>query len=78
MKRLGGSLLGLWLLTTPGAQAGGPPQTSDWPVTEGSPGGGRYSPLADINRGNVSQLEVAWTYRHGDYVIAYTLPDAVD
>ena len=27
--------------------------TADWAYTEGAPGGGRYSPLADIDRGNV-------------------------
>lgn len=40
-------------------------QTATWPVTEGSPGGGRYSPLADINTGNVNRLEQAWVYRYG-------------
>jgi quinoprotein glucose dehydrogenase len=34
-------------------------------VTEGLPGGGRYSPLADINAGNVGRLEQAWVYRYG-------------
>jgi quinoprotein glucose dehydrogenase len=40
-------------------------QTATWPVTEGLSGGGRYSPLADINTGNVDQLEQAWVYRYG-------------
>ena len=40
---------------------------ADWPVTEGAPGGGRFSPLTEITRENVAQLEVAWTYRHGDF-----------
>lgn len=40
-------------------------QTAGWPVTEGQPGGGRYSPLVDIHAGNVDQLEQAWVYRHG-------------
>jgi quinoprotein glucose dehydrogenase len=39
----------------------------DWPVTEGAPGGGRFSPLTEITRENVTQLRVAWTYRHGDF-----------
>jgi quinoprotein glucose dehydrogenase len=39
----------------------------DWPVTEGAPGGGRFTPLTDITRANVAQLRVAWTYRHGDF-----------
>lgn len=40
-------------------------QTATWSVTEGQPGGGRYSPLADINRGNVDKLEQVWAYRYG-------------
>jgi quinoprotein glucose dehydrogenase len=40
--------------------------TAGWPVTEGAPGGGRYSPLADIHAGNVDRLEQAWMYRYGD------------
>ena len=36
-------------------------------MTEGAPGGGRYSPLADIHTGNVGELEQVWVYRHGDY-----------
>lgn len=42
-------------------------QSSDWPVTEGAAGGGRFSPLADITRDNVTQLRIAWSYRHGDF-----------
>jgi quinoprotein glucose dehydrogenase len=41
-------------------------QVADWPVTEGAPGGGRFSPITDITPENVTQLQVAWTYRHGD------------
>lgn len=40
-------------------------QTAGWPVTEGAPGGGRYSPLADIHTDNVGELEQAWVYRYG-------------
>jgi len=42
-------------------------QVAEWPVTEGAPGGGRFSPLREITRENVTQLRVAWTYRHGDF-----------
>jgi quinoprotein glucose dehydrogenase len=48
------------------AAAGDPPATAGWPVTEGTPGGWRYSPLADIRPENVARLEVVWTHRHGD------------
>ncbi len=32
----------------------------DWPIYGGDPGGARYSPLTQINRSNVGQLQVAW------------------
>lgn len=51
------------------------PQFVGWPLTEGSAGGGRYSPLTDINRDNVASLQIAWTYRHGDYRSGGILPD---
>lgn len=35
---------------------------SDWPTYGGNPAGTRYSPLTQINRSNVSQLQVAWTF----------------
>src|ERR1700760_3842234 len=38
----------------------------DWPNYGRDPGGQRYSPLADVNRSNVSGLKVAWTFRTGD------------
>ncbi|HEU4721318.1 MAG TPA: pyrroloquinoline quinone-dependent dehydrogenase, partial [Gemmatimonadaceae bacterium] len=38
----------------------------DWRVTGGEPGQSRWSPLDQINRGNVKSLRVAWTYRAGD------------
>src|SRR5262245_56419387 len=40
-------------------------QEGDWPVYGRDSGGSRYSPLAQINRGNVGQLKIAWTYRTG-------------
>jgi len=58
--------LGSWdLLKQSYAAAGDAKQQSDWPAYGRDPGGARYSPLAQINRGNVGQLKVAWTYRTG-------------
>ena len=37
----------------------------DWPVN-GGPDNIRYSPLRQINRGNVKQLKIAWKYDSGD------------
>src|SRR5574341_318543 len=48
----------LWLAETSFAQ--------EWPYYGGDAGGMRYSPLAQINRSNVKQLQVAWTYHTGD------------
>lgn len=39
---------------------------SDWPNYGNDPGGMRYSPLSEINRGNVAQLKVAWVFHTGD------------
>lgn len=39
---------------------------TDWPDTGGDKGRMRYSPLTQINRGNVKRLEVAWTYHTRD------------
>ena len=34
----------------------------DWPAYGGGPAGIRYSPLEQINRGNVARLKVAWSF----------------
>ncbi len=39
---------------------------ADWPRSHGGDAGARYSALHQIDRGNVRDLEVAWTYRSGD------------
>ena len=44
-----------------------PPRVDgDWPSYGRDPGGMKFSPLNQIHRGNVNQLEVAWTYRMGE------------
>jgi len=40
--------------------------TGGWPDYGGDKGGLKYSPVDQIQRGNVGDLEVAWEYRHGD------------
>ena len=37
----------------------------EWPAYGRDPGGSRYSPLTQINRDDVKNLKVAWTYRTG-------------
>lgn len=48
---------------TGGAQPGG---RADWLAYGGNEQGHKFSPLTQINRDNVSNLEVAWTHHHGD------------
>ena len=38
---------------------------SEWPHYGNDAGGARYSPAAQIDRTNVSQLQIAWTFRTG-------------
>jgi quinoprotein glucose dehydrogenase len=40
--------------------------TAGWPVYGGDAGGSRHSPLDQITRDNVDQLELAWTFHTGD------------
>src|SRR5262249_22950634 len=41
-------------------------RSDDWPTYGNDPGGTRYSPLVQIDRANVANLRVAWTYRTGE------------
>ena len=47
-------------------QESAPAADQDWPVWGGAPDNDHYSPLAQINRSNVKQLEVAWTFDTGE------------
>jgi quinoprotein glucose dehydrogenase len=40
-------------------------EEAGWPTYGNDPGGTRYSPAKQINRDNVTQLKVAWTFRTG-------------
>ena len=57
-------------------------QDVDWPVYLGDAGRSHYSPLDQIDRGNVQDLEVAWTYDSGELreggSTLYTSPLVVD
>ena len=55
------------------------PAPGDWPVYGRDPGGTRYSPLTQINTGNVSRLRLAWTYHTDEQGHAFeTTPILVD
>jgi quinoprotein glucose dehydrogenase len=38
------------------------PENRDWPAYGGAPENTHYSPLAQINRNNVKQLQIAWSF----------------
>jgi quinoprotein glucose dehydrogenase len=58
--------LGSWEAVRNGSVAAdGAKQESGWPAYGRDLGGSRYSPLSQINRGNVGQLKIAWTYGAG-------------
>ncbi|RMG57475.1 MAG: pyrroloquinoline quinone-dependent dehydrogenase, partial [Bacteroidetes bacterium] len=60
-------LIPVWLLAcTPSAPEAPPPDYTGWTAYHGDKQGTHYSALDQINRDNVHQLEVAWTYRTGD------------
>ncbi|MFP5204320.1 MAG: PQQ-binding-like beta-propeller repeat protein [Acidobacteriota bacterium] len=46
--------------------SGGAAAAADWPVTGGQSAQDHYSSLAQINRGNVGRLRVAWRYDTGE------------
>ncbi len=56
------SVFMLDLLTGPGSHAG----EIDWPANGRDVQGSRYLPASQITRGNVRDLEPAWTYRTGE------------
>jgi glucose dehydrogenase len=49
-------LLPLAAVSVPAPLRASPGAVADWAYTEGAPGGGRYSPLDQIDRSNVGQL----------------------
>lgn len=44
----------------------GAEETTEWPFHGRDPGGNRYSPLAQIHRGNVAKLQREWTFSIGE------------
>ena len=55
-----------------------PPEMQDWPVDGGSSENSHYSPLAQINRSNVKQLKVAWSFDTGEQGGLQTSPLVVE
>jgi quinoprotein glucose dehydrogenase len=57
--------LAIVLLSLVSVAAAQPADDAGWPTYGNDPGGARYSRAAQIDRSNVAQLQVAWTYRTG-------------
>ncbi len=53
-------------------------QGQNWPVYGGSAGNTHYSILTQINRGNVKDLQVAWSFDTGEEGGLQTNPIIVD
>jgi len=60
-------LLALFFLLNACAEPAEPePSFRTWQAFGGDPGNNQYSELGQINRDNVTQLQIAWTYSSGD------------
>jgi quinoprotein glucose dehydrogenase len=58
------ALIALAVLLSAGSSAQSD-EKIDWPTYGNDPGGSRYSAAAQINRTDINELKVAWTYRTG-------------
>ncbi len=59
----------LWFVAGCSARPQADLDGQDWPVYGGDPGGMKYSSLTQINRSNVHELELAWTWKTGEQPI---------
>jgi quinoprotein glucose dehydrogenase len=72
-------LSAILVLTLAAAAPSGPAAGSrEWPAYGGGPDSIRYSPLDQVHRGNVGELEVAWTYDSKESGGLQTNPIVVD
>jgi len=64
------ALLAVAALAAGSAGVAAAPPDQDWPYYGGDPGGMKYSPLADIDVGNVAGLRLAWRWETGEQPLA--------
>ena len=64
--------------SSPRAQSTAPAPNQDWPTYGGSPEGTHYSSLTQINRTNVNQLKLAWSFDTGESGGLQSSPIIVD
>src|SRR5580700_2545484 len=65
MRAVVAAVIGLALVLGLTAAMAGEP-VAEWPFYGGDAGGSRYSPLSQIDKGNVARLAIAWEYHTGD------------
>ena len=70
--------LPLWPASLNAQAAKHPQRTVDWPVTGGQASDDRYSPLTQINRANVKDLQVAWQFDTGEHGQIETTPIVIN
>jgi quinoprotein glucose dehydrogenase len=68
--KTGGAITGACALLLGAALAHAAPKDKGWAYYGGDPGGQKFADLADINRGNVSRLALAWAWRTGEKPLA--------
>ena len=56
------SIVGVLVSAEPQQKVRTPMEDRDWTVWGGGPENQHYSPLAQVNRSNVNQLQVAWSF----------------
>src|SRR5271155_4622671 len=74
MRKLTGAMIVAFIACVWQTAAHAQKQSIDWPVDGGQLAGDHYSTLSQINRRNVSQLRVAWTYDTGEQGGVQTSP----
>jgi quinoprotein glucose dehydrogenase len=47
-----------------GAPSRQPSLQVEWPYYGGDAGNSKYSPLTDVNSGNIQRLQIAWQWKH--------------
>ncbi len=78
LKPLLPTFVGLLLAATAVFSQSSPDENRDWPAYGGAPENQHYSPLTQINKSNVKQLQVAWIFDTEETGGLQTSPIVVD
>src|SRR5262245_40474295 len=78
MKRFLSGISALCLISFSFVLTGAASRPVEWPIYGGTPDGTRYSPLKQINKSNVTRLQIAWTYDPGERGASQASPVVVE